>query len=203
MPVVDGLPCDDSNNRTTGDSCQSGICVGVDLCQAENITCRARSQCHTAGDCFQGMCSHPHLPPGTACSDGNPLTLDDICREGACNGEDPCDAVTCTALDQCHAVGDCSFGVCSDPPKVDGATCDDNSLRSYYDVCTNGLCAGLLPCAEGSECVAWRRKDGVVETDQYGLRRTRSGGAWNAGAFSERVFTPCKWCSEFGRSRRR
>jgi hypothetical protein len=163
----------------------------VDLCEENSVVCEPRSQCHVAGTCFQGVCSDPPKPTGTLCDDDDSITVSDTCDgEGRCNGIDLCEGVTCTALSPCHLPGTCSFGNCSQPRKEDGAACDDGSILSYFDTCTAGLCAGNLRCAEGSDCVAWRRKDGVTETGSYGLTRTRTGDGWDAGAFSSRLFTP-------------
>ena len=191
VPATAGTPCDDGLNRTSNDVCSgNGTCAGVDLCEENDVVCEPRSQCHLAGTCFRGVCSEPLKENGASCDDGNALTLDDVCIEGRCNGVDPCDGVDCPALGPCYLPGTCSFGNCSQPLKEDGVACDDGSILPYFDSCTAGLCAGNLPCGEDSACVAWRRKDGVVETGNYGLARTQSGSGWNAGAFSSRLFTP-------------
>ncbi|MGH7895711.1 MAG: hypothetical protein ACREQL_13650, partial [Candidatus Binatia bacterium] len=84
--VVDtGEGCDDGDS-TPGDGCSA-------LCQVEACwSCSgAPSTCST-------------LPDGSGCSDGNACTQTDSCSSGTCAGSNP---VTCTALDQCHAVGVC------------------------------------------------------------------------------------------------
>jgi hypothetical protein len=83
-------------------------------------------------------------PDGAACSDGDACTQTDTCQGGACSGVDP---VVCTALDQCHDVGTCDTvtGTCSNPPKPNGATCDDGDACTQTDTCQSGLCSGNNP----------------------------------------------------------
>jgi hypothetical protein len=67
---------------------------------------------------------------------------------GESSGTDPCADVTCTPLDQCHDAGTCDSAngsaVCSNPLKSDGTSCDDGDASTGNDVCTNGVCAGLV-----------------------------------------------------------
>ena len=65
--------------------------------------------------------------------------------------------VLCPLPDQCHAPGACdpATGVCSNPPKPDGATCDDGLRCTTNDVCTAGACAGTpVICAPSDQCHA-------------------------------------------------
>ena len=78
-----GSPCDDGNACTTGEVCVGGTCqLGV------GIACTASDQCHVPGICnpVTGVCSNPPAPNGTACSDGNPCTLGEVCIGGICGG---------------------------------------------------------------------------------------------------------------------
>jgi hypothetical protein len=61
-----------------------------------------------------------------------------------CFVPDLCNNVTCSALDQCHAAGTCdpTTGMCGNPAKADGTTCDDGSSLTANDVCGKGVCAG-------------------------------------------------------------
>ena len=76
-----------------------------------------------------------------ACDDGSACTRTDVCSGGVCVGGN---AVVCNALDQCHTAGVCapSSGVCSNPAKANGTACNDGSLCTTSDVCTNGACGG-------------------------------------------------------------
>ncbi|HXU00899.1 MAG TPA: discoidin domain-containing protein, partial [Polyangia bacterium] len=54
----------------------------------------------------------------------------------------PCDTVTCTASDQCHVAGVCdaNTGVCSNPNKTNGSTCNDSNACTTGETCQNGTC---------------------------------------------------------------
>ncbi len=55
----------------------------------------------------------------------------------------PCAGITCTALDQCHSIGTCTAGVCSNPLKAAGSTCNDGNLCTLSDTCNaSGACVG-------------------------------------------------------------
>jgi hypothetical protein len=78
-----GSACDDGNACTQSDVCTNGICTGSNA-----VTCTASDQCHSPGTCnpVNGVCSNPVSPNGTACNDGNPGTVDDVCTSGICAG---------------------------------------------------------------------------------------------------------------------
>src|SRR5262249_36105482 len=147
--------CDDGNASTVGDVCTAGVCAGVDHCAG--VTCAASDQCHVAGTCDHatGTCSNPAKADGTTCNDGSANTVDDICTAGVCSGVDHCVGVTCSASDQCHSAGTCDHatGVCSNPTKANGTTCDDANAATVGDVCTAGVCAGIDHCI-GVTCTA-------------------------------------------------
>src|SRR5439155_1134384 len=119
----DGASCNDANPCTQTDTCQSDTCI-----DSNPIVCTALDQCHDAGTCntSTGVCSNPAKADGTSCNDGNPCAQTDTCQSGVCTGRNP---VVCTASDQCHDAGTCntSTGVCSNPPKTDGTTCNDGN----------------------------------------------------------------------------
>ncbi len=137
----DGTPCDDGNACTTVDACQAGACTG-----GSPVTCGGGDACHDAGVCDPktGVCSNPAKPDGTSCSDGNACTQGDACQAGVCAGGAP---VVCQASDACHMAGVCdpSTGMCSNPAKVDGASCDDGNACTVGDVCHAGVCGGGHP----------------------------------------------------------
>src|SRR5207249_3712181 len=93
-----------------------------------------------------GACANPTKEDGTACDDANPCTRADTCQAGQCTGGDP---VVCTALDECHDVGECDpgMGSCSNPTKPDGTACNDGSLCTQTDTCQGGQCTGGDPVA--------------------------------------------------------
>jgi hypothetical protein len=59
-------------------------------------------------------------------------------------GADLCDGVVCTALDECHEVGECRpvSGLCTNPVKTNGALCDDGDPGTTLDSCSDGICYG-------------------------------------------------------------
>lgn len=140
---ADGSSCNDSNACTQTDTCQTGVCTG-----ASPVTCAAPDPCHGAGACnpVNGVCSYPSKADGTACSDSNACTQTDSCQGGVCTGSN---AVTCSLPDQCHAAGTCNpaTGSCSNPPKPDGAACNDSNPCSQTDSCQAGVCTGSNPVA--------------------------------------------------------
>lgn len=89
------------------------------------------------------------------CCDGS------TCTGGVCVGTppDPCDGVSCEAIDQCHEAGvptanglECP---CTNPSKADGSACNDGSACTTSDACAAGTCAGSgNPCANGGSCGA-------------------------------------------------
>ena len=119
------------------------------------MTCTASDQCHEAGVCdpATGTCSNPESPNGTICGDGDACTQSDSCEAGVCVGANP---VTCAALDQCHDAGVCDLetGVCSNPPKADGAACEDSDACTQTDVCQAGECVGgnSVVCTALDQC---------------------------------------------------
>jgi len=149
-PKADGTSCDDSDECTQTDTCQSGVCTGTDP-----VVCTASDQCHDVGTCnpINGICSDPPKADGTSCDDGDECTQTDTCQSGTCTGADP---VVCTASDQCHDVGTCNpaTGICSDPPKDDGTSCDDGDECTQIDTCQTGTCTGSDPvvCTASDQC---------------------------------------------------
>jgi cysteine-rich repeat protein len=131
-----GSACSDGNACTTADACSGSTCVG-----GPPPNCNDGNAC-TADSCDPGTgCVNAKLT-GTSCSDGNACTQTDVCQAGICTGTNP---VICSALDQCHDVGMCDpgTGVCSNPDKPDGTTCDDGQflICSLPDTCQAGACA--------------------------------------------------------------
>ncbi|MFQ5461498.1 MAG: cohesin domain-containing protein [Phycisphaerae bacterium] len=138
--------CDDGNLCTTSDVCSGETCGG------SPVVCLAVDQCHIAGTCdpATGSCDNPFASDTTPCDDGLACTQSDFCNgSGACIGGS---LVTCTALDQCHAVGVCTEpdGVCTNPNQPDGTTCTDGNPCTLPDVCSNGVCVSSSPTCLGT-----------------------------------------------------
>ena len=119
---------------------------------ATRSTCTAFDQCHDAGTCSPstGTCSNPNKINGALCNDARVCTMGDRCVEGICAG-----TVTCPAIDQCHAAGGCdALGACTAPIKANGSPCNDTSLCTSQDACTNGICKGTttVTCTASDQC---------------------------------------------------
>lgn len=149
----DGSPCSDGNANTKNDICVDGFCQGKDLCW--DVVCQPISQCHSRGTCSAGICSHPKLPEGTMCDDGNPKTGGDVCDGDAkCAGTlDPVDGglsewgactVTCGGGTQTRA--------CDSPAPANGGKpcCGGNFGKAGcpdIQLCNTQVCASRLAAA--------------------------------------------------------
>lgn len=161
-PAPSGTPCDDGNDCTQVDTCQSGACVGADwladgspcedgdgctasdtcengVCVAGAI-CPAPDACHWPGECDAETrtCVAPERPDGTPCDDDDACTQTDACQGGACVGADP---VACPAHGPCFpGVCDPATGTCANDPLPDGAACTDGDVCTTADVCIGAIC---------------------------------------------------------------
>jgi MYXO-CTERM domain-containing protein len=137
----EGVACDDSLGCTTGDRCVTGVCLGsFKDCGAVVID----PQCQ-ASQCTEpfGACSVVSLPDDIGCDDNDACTQSDTCKSGTCMGGSP---TTCTAQEECHLAGVCdaSTGVCSNPVKQDGSSCDGG-------FCTAGVCVAAPEPDSGAD----------------------------------------------------
>jgi hypothetical protein len=177
--VVDPVNCDDGDPCTddicdcgsgciNSNICNDGFSCTVDTCDPDTLACtNTPNDSLCDGQCSTGTClADPDdtvedpvtgcipattSPDGSPCDDGNTCTSGDQCTGGSCAGS----GVTCTPLDQCHDAGTCTAGVCSNPPKANGATCDDGTLCTQIDQCDGaGMCVGLNPvvCTPLDQC---------------------------------------------------
>ena len=141
--------CNDNNACTTGEVCQAdGTCGGgtVTVCDTPpNADCY-----EPTGTCnADGSCSYFPKTNGATCETGNLCTAD-TCVAGVCTEGDP--NITCPDPDQCHLPGTCDpdTGVCSNPIKTNGATCNDGLFCTATDTCQGGICTGTgTPCSTG------------------------------------------------------
>jgi RHS repeat-associated protein len=64
-----------------------------------------------------------------------------------------CNVTGCAAIDSCHTAGVCdaATGICSNPPKPDGTSCDDGNACTQTDSCHAGACVGSNPLACGED----------------------------------------------------
>lgn len=147
-PKADGAACTDGKACTTNDICKAGACSGA------AVVCTAADSCHVPGACnpASGICSVVAEVDGAACNDGDACTKADSCQAGKCKGTAP----GCPPLGLCFEVSVCDpkSGVCSQPPKVDGAPCTDNNPCTATDTCKAGTCQGGKPtsCDDANAC---------------------------------------------------
>jgi hypothetical protein len=143
-----------------------GCCPIGQCCQQGNLqVCLAAGQCCTAATCptptnpckvatcTAGVCGEANIANGTSCNDGNACTSGDTCQAGVCTGGT---SVVCTALDQCHDVGVCdpATGICSNPNKTNGTSCNDGNACTTGDTCQAGICTGgtATVCSALDQC---------------------------------------------------
>ena len=105
--------------------------------QPSNPCTSAGATTATACDPGLGLCADPTYNGTT--------NLGGHCDANAGSATSQCVAnapVTCTASDQCHAVGVCNpgSGVCTNPAVTDGTTCSDNNGCTGADSCHAGVC---------------------------------------------------------------
>lgn len=164
-----GTFCDDGNPSTLGDECSLGLCVGNDPCTGFDCSIARQEQCRSIGTCyaiskFVADCTNPIAPEGSACTDFDGTTENDICDDsGVCSGTPKCQGVVCTAPSQCYNPGTCvpTTGQCSSPvPKSAQVSCDDGDDLTIDDVCDgSGGCSGTtlcenITCADPPPCRA-------------------------------------------------
>jgi len=144
-----GTTCDDGAFCTVNDACAAGLCQGAAM------DCSGLSDACTDGACDEGMDACVAVPKtdGTSCDDGDACTIGDTCQVGSCTAGAP---MVCTAQDQCHDAGVCNpaTGVCSNPAKANGASCNDGNACTTADTCQAGSCAGgaAVVCPAPDQC---------------------------------------------------
>lgn len=136
-----------------------GTCKPPDQDLCLSVQCNALDECHDIGSCQAGLCTDPPKADGSPCSIGE-------CQLGVCidpnnpTGEDDsCDNIQCTASDECHLVGTCFGGICTDPPKEDGSTCSNGTCQNGIcvpatdeDPCKNMVCTAPSECFQEGMC---------------------------------------------------
>ena len=189
----DGVPC------STG-SCVDGGCVFA----VTDGMCQIESTCYESGDTQLGnpcrVCapaadpkSWTTLQDTTPCEDGDPCTVDDVCKKAVCEAGMPAD---CDDDDVC--TGDvCEAGVGCVFVGLDDTSCDDGSACTVGDVCQAGACVGAPKlCDDGLECTLdVCSSDGCSTTGVAPGSCLIDGACWNAG--QSPVGSPCLACQPF------
>ena len=170
-PVPDGLPCDDANSCTIGNTCMSGVCgrpvdcgdfnpCTTDTCDPATGRClNTPVICDDANVCTTDLCNPDtgtclFLPmAGAVCDDGDLCTSGDTCVQQpgtsivACQGTAKCDDGDACTGDLC----DPATGQCSNPP----VQCDEGNPCTI-DSCSGGACHSDpvfgQPCDDGNRC---------------------------------------------------
>jgi cysteine-rich repeat protein len=103
--AADGTPCDDGNACTAGDECARGVCE-----PGAPLLCPPSTSCLIAFcDALSGGCAETPKANGITCSDGDPCTAGDACRDGACLAGAPrlCDDGDACTQDGCDPDDGC------------------------------------------------------------------------------------------------
>ena len=150
---TDGQPCDDDDECTTGDACQSFACFG-----GAALQCGDGNPC-TANGCDPAIgCTTAPLANGSQCTDKSACTLNDQCVAGKCTGDgldcednNPCTADACSPVSGClhelqlgpcaGGAGKCVFGEC--------CISDCSGKQCGIDGC-GGQCGTCVP---GETCI--------------------------------------------------
>ena len=176
--------------------CSNGdVCDGAESCLGNACVAGTTLSCSAAGECTSPFCDPGSgcrvdpLPDGVACAGGSGACVAGICQAFACfvdadcsdgdvcNGSERCQGnvcvsgtpLACLAPSQC-VVGTCVAGVgCGAVPRPNGSACDDGLSGTIADVCTGGVCQGVVPqctvdadCGDGDVCNGSERCQGNV-----------------------------------------
>jgi hypothetical protein len=135
----DGAGCDDDNDCTRTDQCQSGECRGTNP-----VVCSAADQCHDPGVCDPetGECSDLHKGDATTCDDGDACTFDDACDDGVCTGAPGvlgCDGVSCYRASWL-ADGECDWFLLCAATDYDSGDCACGGSAENITGCDGSTC---------------------------------------------------------------
>jgi len=109
------------------------ICFTISV---ENVVAQSSSDefCSTQASTLAPSSSLPTRMPSASPSSTLPSSSP---------SEDPCNYITCAPLSQCHVAGTCTNGVCSNPFKPAGHSCEDGNDVTFNDQCDgSGTCMG-------------------------------------------------------------
>ncbi len=154
-PQPDGLACDDGDECTGEDTCQTGVCRGLPVPGC--LPCREDADCDdgepcTRDGCVQGGCVHEQAGDGMGCDDENACTLSSACSQGICEGSDylpdcwPCGGVHgyCPGGEvptPCwHR--ECIEGRCETIYEEEGTSCAEDDACAVDYRCRSAQCVG-------------------------------------------------------------
>ncbi len=175
-PCDDGDDCT-AGDHCVGASCEGtaiacacsgdGDCVGAAFdpckgrweCASGKCSVRAGTAvvCAPAGPCATvacepatGKCAQSPAPDGSACDDGTPCTVAEVCGGGVCGGGSPvvCDDKNPCTNDACQPGVGCVF-------TPNSAPCDDGNACTQGEACQAGVCSAgsALACPGDGACL--------------------------------------------------
>jgi hypothetical protein len=147
--------CSDGFLNTINDACVGGFCLGQVVGCLVKEDCRDWNPC-TADDCVVGSCVYDAAPLiNYPCTDGDVLTINDICIAGYCIGI----PYECLFDNQCNDGNDCTIDTCNTDDHQcynvadDGRLCNDHEILTINDSCFAGVCVGIYAqCKLDSDC---------------------------------------------------
>ena len=148
-----GLPCNDGNPCTTGETCKDESCKGA------ATKCDDGNPCTTdTCDASKGGCLHKDNTD--VCDDTNKCTSGDGCADGKCAGlpinvTSSCDDNNACTKDSCNPSQGCIHA------NLSSVTCDDGNSCTDNDVCDQGACkAGTNVCDCKKDIDCGKQEDG-------------------------------------------
>jgi hypothetical protein len=190
---LSGGACTDGNQCTQGDQCKVGKCEPGPTKPCDDGKACTSDEC----DVLTGNCAYKPLPTGQQCSDSNPCTQNDTCKDGACLSGPVLvcgDGNACTK-DACNvATGECIF-----PALPLGTACSDGNACTLSDFCSNGACTPGAPkvCQAGQICALAEcdALTGACLIKQNGTPCDDGNGCSNGDACQNGVCAPTSWQS--------
>ncbi|MSQ81426.1 MAG: hypothetical protein EXR77_00710 [Myxococcales bacterium] len=129
----------------------------VDDVEVGGTYCKKATDCDDGNACTDDgcvpsskLCNHKNNAL-TVCSDGNPCTIQDACKNGACQGKAAL-LGTCDDGNSCTIGEKCAGGECVGSDF--SGDCDDSNACTGGDSCSGGVCAGTLSvnCDDKNPC---------------------------------------------------
>ncbi len=209
----------DADCSPSGDLCAPHRCV-AGACAAVAVTCDTSGDTacgQTACDPSTGSCVTVPAPKGTPCVDGDPCTVEDRCKDGACVGG-AVSACECTGDADCSGGDDkclgsryCDQSVFPYRCRVNPATvvvCADKKTSCQQTACNpaNGKCEGKAlpdgaicddddPCSVDDTCVGGTCKGKAnvcVCTSDADCDALEDGDVCNGTLFCDKSTATCK-----------
>ena len=141
--------CEDGDLCTDADTCDgSGVCLAgaPRVCDDGNVC--TDDFCDSAKGCDQTP-----ILQSLECDDGDPNTRGDRCREGTCQGTDPCAGVVCDPTfdggdEECHFERRCDrdLGRCVGHGHFPGKTCTVDTTNEPGTCNQEGFCRATNKC---------------------------------------------------------